>query len=77
MTTYSEISRKLAGAKIAKPLTGERGLIASVVAQAYLDTFNSNPRLQKDALEYFKSDTYQQHLSWLNLSPDMLPENLS
>ncbi len=50
--------------------TGERGLVAAIVGQAYLDYLDNEP----GALDYFGGPVYRHHLQLLGLPGDWLPE---
>jgi len=54
-------------------LNGERGLIVAVMAQAYSDALLKEDR---SALQYFRSQWYQQHLDLLDLPPHLIPPAL-
>jgi len=57
-----------------RKLNGERGLLLSVIHQAVFDAhYSSCEELRKDALAYFKSDVYQQHLALLGLPENWKP----
>ena len=52
-------------------LRGEEGLITAVIFQATKDL---ETRAHRDsALEYFRSDLYRNHVTWLGLPPDIRP----
>ena len=52
--------------------TGERGLVAAVMAQAYVDALDGDA----GARDYFAGPVYKHHLGWLGLPGDWKPELL-
>ena len=67
------MSRKIN--KLRHQLSGARGLLVSVIAQAAIDATGEDDRHRRDALAYFASPLYQNHLTSLGLC-DMLPDGL-
>lgn len=55
-------------------LTGERGLLTAVIAQAVKDTTQGNKEQRADAWAYFAGEEYEHHLQLLGLPWDWLPE---
>lgn len=60
----------------ASNLSGELGLIAAIISRATLDYCFGNERESESAAAYFMGKAYADHLSWLDLPPDWLPELL-
>ena len=63
--------------RLRKEITGPRGLLVAVIYQASRDATGKNGRYKKDALAYFSSPIYQQHLTLLGLEPSLLPTVLA
>ena len=57
-------------------LTGDRGLVVAIIAQAVRDYYSRNSQDKASAVSYFASPWYQEHLNWLGLEPTMLPEGV-
>lgn len=53
---------------------GERGLILGIISQAVIDYLVGNERESEHAAAYFMGPVYQNHLQWLGLPGDYLPE---
>lgn len=58
-------------------LHGERGLLAAVIGQAVKDATGRNDDYRADALRYFRSPVYREHLEHLGLNRNLLPQNLN
>jgi hypothetical protein len=54
-------------------LNGEAGLIISVIELAAKDAAGKNKDRRQDALDYFASHWYLEHLDWLGLDPSLRP----
>lgn len=72
----SYTASRIRAAKTANGLTGLAALICYVIALAYTDAIGNHEAHKTDALEYFESETYKEHLTFLGLPPDTMPENL-
>lgn len=59
--------------KIPKDLSGCQGLLLAVIATAARDALSTNKATRRDALKYFRGDTYKRHLQLLDLPSDALP----
>ena len=54
-------------------LNGETGLLCAIIARATQDFLRGNHDLVADAYDYFVSENYTNHLTWLELPDDFLP----
>lgn len=61
----------LVGAR--RGVIGYEGLVAAIIHQAVFDVRFGNAEHQRDALDYFQSETYREHLGLLGLPVDWLP----
>lgn len=66
--------RKIARARA--ELAGARGLVAAIIAQAYVDYLGNDQAQKRSAAAYFRGAVYRQHLVMLGLPADMLPEEV-
>ena len=58
----------------AEGLTGLRGIVCAVIADAAKDAINGRGDAKRDAREWFESDAYGFYMDWLGLNPDLKPE---
>lgn len=56
-------------------VSGSRGLLLAVVAQAVKDL--GHPSYRQSARRYFDGQTYRNHLEMLELSADLMPTALA
>lgn len=68
--------RQLARRIVKQEADGVAGLSAHVIKQAYKDALTAGPVTRLDALEYFDSDYYREHVIELGLPEDFLPVGL-
>jgi len=57
-----------------RKLNGAEGLVLAIICQGMKDVYGLAYR--DDALEYFESDAYLHHLTWLGLPLDWLPDGI-
>lgn len=55
-------------------LNGERGLLCAIIGRATQDFLRGNHDLVADSYDYFTGNEYKNHLRWLDLPVDYLPE---
>ena len=59
--------------KLKRAVTGPHGLLLAIMATAVLDYASGNDKQRQSAADYFSSDLYQRHLSWLGMAGDWRP----
>lgn len=57
-------------------LVGERALLAAVIGLAVRDYLAGDEQQSEDAAAYFMSKEYRNHLQWLDLPDDYIPQAL-
>ena len=58
-------------------MRGEEGLLAAVLLTALKDVDGRNPGEREDARRYFAGPEYRDHLSWLGLPANLLPQPIT
>lgn len=55
-------------------LTGPRGLVVAIIAQAYMDATSPHARLSIPARQWFKTTQFRAYLDWLDLPATARPQ---
>ena len=55
-------------------LTGPRGLVVAIIAQAYQDAHSSPPSLAHPARQWFKTQDFKNYLRWLDIPETARPQ---
>ena len=58
-------------------LQGPKGLLASVIAVAVRDATGRRGKNRADAWRYLAGPVYEDHVTWLDLPPGILPARIA